>query len=35
VGLATALAAWYGSFAAVSNSTFGRVVLPVFPLART
>jgi succinate-acetate transporter protein len=32
-GLATALAAWYASFAAVVNSTFGRVVLPVFPLA--
>jgi hypothetical protein len=32
-GLATALAAWYASFAAVVNSTFGRVVLPIFPLA--
>lgn len=32
-GLATAAAAWYASFAAVTNSTFGRVVLPVFPLA--
>jgi hypothetical protein len=31
-GLATAVAAWYASFAAVTNSTFGRVVLPVFPL---
>jgi succinate-acetate transporter protein len=30
-GLATAAAAWYGSFAAVTNSTFGRVVLPVGP----
>jgi succinate-acetate transporter protein len=28
VGLATALAAWYCSFAAVTNSTFGRAVLP-------
>jgi hypothetical protein len=28
VGLATALAAWYCSFAAVTNSTFGRTVLP-------
>jgi succinate-acetate transporter protein len=28
-GLATAVAAWYASFAAVTNSTFGRVVLPV------
>ena len=34
VGLATAAAAWYASFAAVTNSTFGRTVLPVLPLAR-
>jgi uncharacterized protein len=33
LGLATAAAAWYASFAAVVNSTFGRTVLPVFPLA--
>jgi succinate-acetate transporter protein len=33
-GLATAAAAWYASFAAVTNSTFGRVILPVFPLKR-
>lgn len=32
VGLATAAAAWYASFAAVTNSTFGRIVLPVRPL---
>ena len=32
VGLATAVAAWYASFAAVTNSTFGRVVTPVRPL---
>ncbi len=32
VGLATAIAAWYASFAAVMNATFGRVVLPVYPL---
>jgi succinate-acetate transporter protein len=32
LGLLTALAAWYASFAAVTNSTFKRVVLPVFPL---
>jgi succinate-acetate transporter protein len=32
VGLATAAAAWYASFAAVTNSTFGRTVLPVVPL---
>jgi uncharacterized protein len=35
VGLATAAAAWYASFAAVTNSTFGRVVLPVVPLNPT
>lgn len=29
LGLATAIAAWYASFAAVTNSTFGHVVLPV------
>src|SRR5580658_1000526 len=34
VGLATAAAAWYASFAAVTNSTFGRTVLPVVPLKR-
>jgi uncharacterized protein len=34
VGLATAAAAWYASFAAVTNSTFGRTVLPVVPLTR-
>ena len=35
VGIATAIAAWYASFAAVINSTFGRVIAPVFPLKRT
>jgi succinate-acetate transporter protein len=34
VGIATAIAAWYASFAAVLNSTFGRVLLPVVPLRR-
>jgi succinate-acetate transporter protein len=34
VGIATAAAAWYASFAAVINSTFGRVIAPVFPLRR-
>jgi succinate-acetate transporter protein len=34
IGLATAIVAWYASFAAVINSTFGRVVAPVFPLSR-
>ncbi len=32
IGLATAAAAWYASFAAVVNSTFARTLLPVFPL---
>jgi uncharacterized protein len=32
VGLATAVAAWYASFAAVTNFTFGREVVPVRPL---
>jgi succinate-acetate transporter protein len=31
VGLATALAAWYASFAGVTNATYKRVVLPTFP----
>ncbi len=34
LGILTAIAAWYASFAAVVNSTFGRVVAPVFPLRR-
>ncbi len=34
VGLATAAVAWYASFAVVTNSTFGRTVLPVMPLKR-
>ena len=33
-GLATAAAAWYASFAAVTNSTFGRTVMPVVPLKK-
>lgn len=33
VGIATAAAAFYASFAQVINSTFGRVVLPLVPLA--
>ncbi|HJQ42817.1 MAG TPA: acetate uptake transporter [Jatrophihabitantaceae bacterium] len=31
LGLATAVAAWYASFAGVTNATFRRVVLPTFP----
>jgi uncharacterized protein len=34
LGLATALAAWYASFAGVTNFTFGRELLPVRPLQR-
>ena len=34
VGIATAAAAWYASFGAVVNSTFGKTVLPLFPLSR-
>jgi len=34
VGIATAIAAWYASFAAVANSTFGRTILPVKELKR-
>jgi succinate-acetate transporter protein len=34
VGIATAVVAWYASFAAVINSTFGRIVAPVWPLRR-
>src|SRR5919204_3004507 len=33
-GIATAAAAWYASFAAVANSTFGRTLLPVISLKR-
>ena len=32
LGIATAAAAWYASFAAVVNHTFGRTVLPTRPL---
>jgi succinate-acetate transporter protein len=34
IGLATAAAAWYASFAEVTNATFKRIVLPVRPLSR-
>jgi succinate-acetate transporter protein len=34
VGLATAIAAWYASFAEVTNATFGRSVFPTAPLRR-
>jgi uncharacterized protein len=32
IGLATAVAAWYASFAGVTNFTFGREIVPVRPL---
>ena len=32
IGVATAIAAWYASFAGVINSTFGKTVAPTFPL---
>jgi succinate-acetate transporter protein len=35
IGLATALVAWYASFAEVTNATFGRTVFPTMPLRRT
>jgi uncharacterized protein len=34
IGLATAAAAWYASFAEVTNATWGRTVLPTVPLRR-
>jgi succinate-acetate transporter protein len=34
VGIATAAAAWYASFAGVTNATFSRTVLPVRPWTR-
>lgn len=34
VGLATAAGAWYGALGGVANSTFGREVIPLFPLNR-
>jgi succinate-acetate transporter protein len=34
LGILTAIAAWYTAIAAVLASTFGREVLPVFPLSR-
>jgi len=34
IGLATALAAWYASFAEVTNATFGRTMMPTWPLNR-
>jgi uncharacterized protein len=33
MGLVTAAVAWYASFAGVTNSTYGRSILPVWPAA--
>ena len=33
LGVATAAAAWYASFAGVVNETFKRLIVPTFPLA--
>lgn len=33
LGLVTAVLAWYASFAGVTNATWKRVILPVWPLA--
>ncbi|MGH3784665.1 MAG: GPR1/FUN34/YaaH family transporter, partial [Pseudonocardiaceae bacterium] len=33
VGIVTAALAWYASFAGVTNATFKKTVLPVFPAA--
>ncbi len=35
VGLLTAALAWYASFAGVTNGTWGRVVMPTWPLTGT
>src|SRR4051794_28436465 len=34
IGIVTAIAAWYASFAGVANATFGRTVMPVRPYTR-
>jgi succinate-acetate transporter protein len=34
IGIATAISAWYGCAAGVINTTWGRTVLPVFPIGR-
>ena len=35
IGVATAIAAWYAAAAQVINSTFGRTVLPLYPLTKS
>lgn len=34
LGIITAFLAWYASFAGVTNSTWGKAVMPTWPLAR-
>jgi hypothetical protein len=34
IGLITAVLAWYSSFAGVTNATWKRTVLPIWPLTR-
>jgi succinate-acetate transporter protein len=34
LGLITAVLAWYASFAGVTNSTWGKTVMPTWPLAQ-
>jgi succinate-acetate transporter protein len=34
IGIATAIFAWYASFASVTNKTFGRIVMPVRELKK-
>ena len=34
LGIATAIVAWYASMAGIVNATWGRTVMPVFPLNR-
>ena len=33
-GIATAVLAWYASFAGVANSTWGKTLLPIYPLKK-
>ncbi len=34
LGIVTAILAWYGSFAGVTNATFGKTMVPTFPFKR-
>ncbi len=34
LGILTAIIAWYGSFAGVTNATFGKTVVPMFPFKK-